>query len=402
MIKNSEVKKLIFIELIIAFFIIIILLIVNNKLYTLYKEEQIINNSQIIGSILNKHPELEQEIIDSILVPENYELGYQTLKKYGLANSSSLGYLAYNEEVKDKIFYLNCYTVIGVVLILSLTWIFIKRQYRKIGKIDEYMNNILAGDYSMNIKDYCEGDISNLKNDVYKMTIKLKEQSEMLQKDKIYLEETLQDISHQIKTPLTSMYMINDILSDEKLSKKDKAMFLNKNKAQLERIEWLVTSLLKLSRLDSGSVVMKKEKISVANLIKKALGPVEILIDLKNIKVEVNHNDEQIIADFNWTVEALVNIIKNACEHTKDKLTITVSSNPICSDIKIKDNGPGISKKDLPYIFERFYKGDHNKESIGIGLNMSMKIIKTQNGIIEVDTSDDGTTFTLKLYKKVF
>ena len=231
------------------------------------------------------------------------------------------------------------------------------------------------------------------------MTVKLKEQSELLIKEKKYLEETLQDISHQIKTPLTSMYMINDILTNEK-DENIKKEFLIKNKNQIERIEWLVTSLLKLSRLESGTVKLKKEKIELNKLIDKAIEPINVLLELKDIKLIKSIEDTNINIDINWTVEALLNIIKNACEHTKDKIEIIGSTNPLYTEIKIVDNGIGINKKDIKHIFERFYKGSHNKESIGIGLNMSKKIINLQNGIIEVFSKEGvGSTFIIKFYK---
>ena len=271
--------------------------------------------------------------------------------------------------------------------------------YQRIKKIDQYMNNILNDDYSLDIKEYCEGDISNLKNDVYKMTVKLKEQSELLLKDKKYLEETLEDISHQIKTPLTSMYMINDILGNEK-NEKIRKEFLIKNKNQIERIEWLVISLLKMSRLDSGTVKLKKEKIKVKDLINKAIEPIKVSLDLKAIDLELNLSNDIVLVDVNWTKEAILNIIKNACEHTKDKIIITSKNNPLYTEIKITDNGKGIAKKDLKHIFERFYKGSDSKDSIGIGLNMSKKIINLENGIIEVETKENlGSTFIIKLYK---
>ena len=388
MIKNKEIKKLILVEIIFSIiFSIFIANIINNN----YKQEIINNNSYIVGSLIEKHPELEDDIIASIILKENYELGNSILEKYQLNN---VDYINYNNN------YLILILAIAIYLgLLFINFIFIYNMYQKIKKIDQYMNNILNDDYSLNIKEYCEGDISNLKNDVYKMTVKLKEQSELLTKDKKYLEETLEDISHQIKTPLTSMYMINDILTNEK-NERIRKEFLVKNKNQIERIEWLVISLLKLSKLDSGTVKLKKEKIKVKDLINKAIEPIKVSLDLKSIDLDLNLSNDTVLVDINWTKEALLNIIKNACEHTKDKITITSKNNPLYLEIRITDNGKGIAKKDLKHIFERFYKGSDNKDSIGIGLNMSKKIINLQQGIIEVETKENiGSTFIIKLYK---
>lgn len=391
MIKNKEIKKLILVEMIFLIITIIFSIFIANIINNNYKQEIINNNSYIVGSLIEKHPELEDDIIASIILKENYELGNSILEKYQLNN---VDYINYNNN------YLILILAIAIYLgLLFINFIFIYNMYQKIKKIDQYMNNILNDDYSLNIKEYCEGDISNLKNDVYKMTVKLKEQSELLTKDKKYLEETLEDISHQIKTPLTSMYMINDILTNEK-NEKIRKEFLIKNKNQIERIEWLVISLLKLSKLDSGTVKLKKEKIKVKDLISKAIEPIKVSLDLKSIDLDLNLSNDTVLVDINWTKEALLNIIKNACEHTKDKITITSKNNPLYLEIRITDNGKGIAKKDLKHIFERFYKGSDNKDSIGIGLNMSKKIINLQQGIIEVETKENiGSTFIIKLYK---
>lgn len=407
MLKNKEVQRLMFYQIFVLIFALILSFLFSQIISNFYKSELIKNNSYIVGNILTNHPELESEIIDSIVNHKgNEKLGFETLKKYGLSDITSLDYIKFNENIKRRIIVFNIlFTTLIFIILETIYLIFTKKQYKKIREIDTYMNNILNNNYSLDIREYLEGDISNLKNDIYKMTVRLKEQIESSKKDKIYLEETLSDISHQIKTPLTSMYVINDILMDSGMDENTKKEFLLKNKAQLERIEWLVTSLLKMSRLDSGSVILKKEKVNLKNLIDKSLEPLRIPIELKNINLEVNCSKEiEVDVDFNWTSEALVNIIKNACEHTKEfgSLSIICDTNPIYTEIQIKDTGEGIEPNDLPHIFERFYKGKHNKESIGIGLNMAKKIIDMQGNDISVESVlKKGTTFKIKIYKKV-
>ena len=288
---------------------------------------------------------------------------------------------------------LTSYVLIMIILGLVVTCLI----YIKIKKVDDNITEILDGDYRVNIKNYDEGYISNLRNNIYKVTIKLREQNELLMKNQKYIEEVLEDISHQIKKPLTSMYTINDIVINEK-DEKIRREFSMQNRNQIERIEWLVTSLLKISRLDSGTVKLKYKKVKTKEIIKESLRPINVLIELKNIKLELNLDDSTIYVDYHWTSEALLNIIKNACEHTHSKIIISSSDNPIYTEIKITDDGKGISKKDLKYIFKRFYKGEHNKDSIGIGLNMANKIITMEGGDIEC-VVDNGTTFIIKLYK---
>lgn len=406
MFKNKEVKKILFLNLIYFFIIIIIGLFLSFYSFNLYKKNLIRNNSILVGNILKNHPELEEEVINELILnSDTYDYGTEILNKYGLDDPKYLDYLKVNNELKQNIILTNVLFIIILFILISITYlIFIKNQYRKINKIDKYMNKILNNDYSLDIRDYVEGDISTLKNDIYKMTIKLKEQTELSIKDKKYLEETLADISHQIKTPLTSMYVINDILSDNDLDKKSQIEFLNKNRNQLERIEWLVTTLLKISRLDSGMVTLKRDNINIEDLINKTIEPIKIMAEIKNISIKTDIETSNFYLDFNWTLEALTNILKNACEHTNNNgsIKIEVTENPLYLNIKIIDNGVGISESDKKHIFDRFYKGKTNKDSIGIGLNMAKRIINLQNGEIEcISKINEGTTFDIKFYKKV-
>lgn len=291
------------------------------------------------------------------------------------------------------------------LITIIITWYHLYKKNKKIKNLSTYMNNILNNNYSLDIRDYEEGNLSNLKNDIYKMTVKLKEQSDLSQKEKKYLEEVLSDISHQLKTPLTSMYVINDVLlSDKKIDDSKKQEFLMKNRKELERIEWLVTSLLKMSRLDSGSEKIIPKETKLDDLIRKTVTPLEIPIELKNQHLILDYDKNiKLNIDLNWTTEALINILKNAHEHTKENGTIQikVKDTVIYTEIEIIDTGEGISTTDLPHIFERFYKGKTNKESIGIGLNMAKKIINLEKGDIKVISNSNGTTFNIKFYKQI-
>ena len=405
MLKNKEVRELILIEIIVLIIGIVSILLLNKYSYETYKEAIIENNLYIIDSIISKHPELENEVIDGII---NHDISksesYEILNKYGLDRLDTVDYLNNNSYINKTIRKYNIiYISILIIIVFSILIIYINKIYNKIRKLSIYTNDILNNKYNMDIREYSEGDISNLKNDLYKMTIKLKEQNELSLKDKIYLQDTLSDISHQLKTPLTSMYVINELLYDDKLDKSLKKELLNKSKKGLERIEWLITSLLKMSRLDSGSEKLILENVKLINIINKTIEPIRIPLELKNINLNVScSNYIKVNVDVNWTTEALINILKNAMEHTLENgnINIVCSDNPLYTMISISDDGCGISKKDLPHIFERFYKGMSNKESIGIGLNMSKKIIENENGNISVKSKEnEGTTFIIKLFK---
>lgn len=406
MLKNKEVRELILIEFFVLVIGVISILLLNNYSYEIYKEAIIENNSYIIDSIISKHPEYEDEIIDCIINHDiNSKKGYEILNKYGLDRIDTVDYLNNNSYIYKSIKKYNIiYISLLIIIVFSILIIYINKIYSKIRKLSIYTNDILNNKYNMDIREYSEGDISNLKNDLYKMTIKLKEQNDLSLKDKIYLQDTLSDISHQLKTPLTSMYVINELLMDDNLDKSLRKELLTKNKKSLERIEWLITSLLKMSRLDSGSEKLILENVKLSNIISCSLEPIKIPLELKNINLNVSCSDDILVnVDVNWTTEALINILKNAVEHTNKlgNISIACSDNPLYTKISISDDGCGISKDDLPHIFERFYKGKSNKESIGIGLNMSKKIIESENGNIIVKSKENkGTTFIIKLFKK--
>lgn len=407
MLKNKEVRKLICLELIILFIGILLVSINNRRLINSYKEEIIDNNAYIINTLIEKYPEDEDLIVDALI---NHDIGIEQsreiLEKYGLDDIDSVDYLSHNIEIKNNYIKQSIINMsVIIVIMFTIFIIFIRKIYKKIGDLSKYTNEILNNRYNMDIREYEEGDISNLKNDLYKMTIKLKEQNELSKKDKQYLEDTLSDISHQLKTPLTSMYVINEVLYDNEIKEDKRKELLLKNKSQLERIEWLITSLLKMSRLDSGMTTFKMEEVKLIDIINKAIEPIQIPLELKNINLIIE-GDPNITAklDPSWTSESLLNIIKNACEHTNKNGTIkiTISDNPIYTEIVISDNGTGIKEEDINHIFERFYKGSNSKDSIGIGLNMSKKIINLENGDITVSsTLGKGSTFTIKFYKKV-
>lgn len=298
------------------------------------------------------------------------------------------------------------FSLLTAVLLITCTLLFTAWRYREIAKLSSYVRKISSGDYSLDLRDNREGELSVLKNDIYKVTLKLAEQSSLLQQDKVQLTNAIADISHQLKTPLTSMMVMTDLLKDAKLNEEKRAEFTNNISGQLERIEWLISSLLKVSKIDAGTVRFKREVTSVASLVKKALEPVLIPMDIKEHTLVIE-GDENVnfCGDLNWTAEALTNILKNCVEHTPQggKIAIAFQENPLYTEIRIRDNGHGISKEDLPNIFKRFYKGKNSSdESVGIGLNLAYSIITAQMGDIEVKSKEgQGTEFIVKFYKHI-
>ena len=295
-----------------------------------------------------------------------------------------------------------------IVFILILSIIVFKYNHsesKKINEITKYIEEINRGNYKLNIEENTEDELSILKNELYKITIKLKEVAENSQKDKTTLKDSLSDISHQIKTPITSiLIMLDNILSDENMPEDIKKDFIKDIKREIINIKFLVESILKLSKIDSNSIKFIKKEVFIKDIINEAVKNVSMLSELKNIEIIVSGDDSiKTICDLKWQVEAITNILKNCIEHSYEnrKIYINYNQNNMYTELKIEDNGTGIDAKDLPHIFERFYKGKNSSsDSVGIGLALSKSIIESNNGYIQVDSKlNKGTTFIIKYLK---
>lgn len=348
---------------------------------------------------------VRKDVIHALLTEADTEEGYQILEHYGITSPKQLNNLNRFSEIETSAMN-RFYNIYGMTVFFfflgNLTYLYLR--YRDTKKIRVSLNRVLSGDYNFDVKGYHDSDFDSLATDIYKITSLLKENTIHVSQEKKQLESVLSDISHQLKTPLTSMYVINDLLKDEKIDSKKRRELLHKNHNQLERIEWLVATLLKMSRLDSGMVTLKQEEVSIKELLQKVMEPLQIPMELKGQEIVLGQTDMKLFIDSHWTLEALLNIVKNAYEHTPvgGRISIHWNENPLYYEIIIEDNGNGIKKSELPHIFERFYKGSSNKESIGIGLNMSKTIIEKQNGVIQVTSEEGvGTTFLIRFYKKI-
>ena len=355
--------------------------------------------------VIEEHPTTEEEVIKLYEETDFNQIDTHVLEKYGYLSSEDLKYFQDLDKAHNNLLISEVIFVTILFCVLNAAYIWYQwNQDRKLKELDQYLLAVLAGNYNLDIRDYEDGILSSLKNDVYKMSVLLKEDKEHALEQQKYLESVLSDISHQLRTPLTSMYVMNDLLSDGKMRGNRKKEILSKNRTQLERIEWLITTLLKMSRIDAGTVTFKRGKVNTKDLIKQALEPINIPIELKKQTVLiVGDKKSTVILDKKWTTEAFVNLLKNAHEHTPvgGMIIIKITDNPLFTEFLIQDNGSGIAKEDLPHIFERFYKGKNSSsESIGIGLNMSKTIIQKENGTIMVDSVEGkGTTFTIRFYK---
>ena len=370
------------------------------------ERQQIRRNAEIIGLIAEKYPDAQSEVI-KLFQSEHLstsELGEEIFQKYGMDFASGNIVGNYREA---QLYIVSIFLVLIALFCFAVFFIFyfyLKRMDNSLINISEYINRLLNKDYALDIIDNDEGTLSSLKNDIYKVTVMMKEQNELLKQDKMLLANNLADISHQLKTPLTSMLLMSDLLDSDELTKEERKEFLRVIKSQLKRIEWLVSSLLKLSKLDAKTIEFKKDQIHAHDLLRKAIEPVYMMIETKDQQYLVSGDNPLIETDVNWTCEAFVNILKNCSEHTPQGgiLKAEVFDTVMYTEFVLSDNGVGIDAKDLPFIFDRFYRcSTVSKESVGIGLAMAYSIITGQDGTISVQSVlNQGTSFSIRFYKK--
>lgn len=297
----------------------------------------------------------------------------------------------------------------GVVLALgtALVLLFLfytKKRLRELSLLNDYLSRVCGGDASVDLGSNAEGELSVLKNNLYKVIVALRAQKETLAKDKTYLADSLADISHQLKTPLTSIMMMTDLLRNE-TDPARRESFADVAGQQCEKMRWLVGTLLKLSKLDAGTADFSYEDRRIGAAIEESVKPFLLMMDLKNIELIRGGPDFLYSGDGNWTAEALQNIIKNCIEHTPEggRLRIETDETSLFRRVVIEDNGSGVAPEDLPRIFERFYHGkDASAESVGIGLALSKTILAKENASVEAQSEPGrGTRFEIRFYDGV-
>ena len=401
--KNKvKLKRYIFISLIISIIFIVLNILINIYEYKIYRNNINNNLESIISLIETKYPLITKNEIMEILNSKNNTTNI--FKEYGIDIDNTSIILENDKYYNTFIIFNTLYIYIIIIVLLIIFLIYIKNKDKDIKDITKYIEEINKGNYELKINSISEDELSILKNEIYKTTIKLKEAYINTNNDKLSIKKSLEDISHQLKTPLTSiLIMLDNLIDDPNMDINTRQDFITDIKRQVVNMNFLVQNLLKLSKFDSNTIHFIKENNKLSNILKEAIKNVSTLCDLKDIKIIINGDDESTIySDFKWEVEALTNILKNSIEHTKDKKEILVdyNTNNVYSIIKIKDYGVGIAHDDLKHIFERFYKGKNSSpDSIGIGLSLAKAIINEDNGIISVESNSNGTTFIIKYYK---
>ncbi len=402
MMKNKvKLKKYL---LFLAIFIIItfgIILMIHQKEY----QSLIKNYNQKIASMISlvkeKYPAINENELLEIL--NSQEKNNTILDKYyiDLAKESVI---LENKAIYQKFIIINvCIYLFVIAFLLFIFNLYNKSQDKELKKIIKYLEKISNKDYSLEINELSEDELSILKNELYKITIMLKETAENSQKDKLELKKSLEDISHQLKTPLTSILIMLDNLEDNELDGHLREEFLRDIKREVNNINFLVQNLLKLSKFDVNAINFTKNKFKISDLLNDCIKNVATLSELKNITIKLVLKKNFIVnLDYHWNREAITNILKNCIEYSENngQIILNVEDNNAYTKITIEDFGKGISKEDLPHIFERFYKGKlSSSDSVGIGLSLAKTIIEKDNGNINVFSNNNGTIFEIKYYK---
>lgn len=403
LLKRKTLIKVLLTNIVIVLLFIIIFVVVikmQNKVYSKIVNEKI---NDIINNVMEKYPEVKEEDILKIINNRD-DSSENILEKYGYDDE-----LSYIKELRENINknLINTAVLIGIFGIASLS-IFMRYvliQEKELKEINEYIKEVNNKNYSLKIEDNKDGELSRLRNELYKTTVILREAAENSEEEKEKLSIAIADISHQLKTPLTSIRIMLDNISDNPdMPQEIREDFIQNISKQVEHMSSLVISLLKIAKFDAGTIKMENEEIDAKKLIDSVINNLAILIEIKEIEVITKIDEKAIfIADYKWQQEALTNILKNAIEHSQPKsnIYIIVENTSIFLKIKIKDEGQGIEQKDLKHIFERFYRAKNcNEDSIGIGLSLAKTIIEQNNGYIKATSEvGKGTLFEIKYIK---
>lgn len=387
-------KKKIIINSLLLIFTLIINYNINSNYY--HKSNEIVN--QNITAIIESNKSGE-DIISII----NNNSSSDVLEKYGIDKSKVSSINKLNKEYQHHLIISSILIVIIYVVITIIELIYEKNNKNKINKIVKMLDRINHKEYSLDIDENSEDDLSNLKNEIYKITLMLKEDSLIKAGEQENLKNNLASISHQLKTPLTEISILIDNMLDTNMDEELKREYLTDIKTTIFNMNFLIITLLKISKFDAGMIKFKKEEIETTKLVEDVKFRLKNLLDLKNINVNLIGKNIKFIGDYNWEVEAITNIVKNSIEYSNNNsnIDILVSNNNFYTKLIIKDYGSGIDKEKIKYIFERFYKVNEEVNSFGIGLSLAKSIIENDNGFIKVKSEiGSGTTFEIKYMKR--
>lgn len=374
----------------------------------------------IMENVISQYPDFDMEEVAIILNKSYGELEssttseefYSILRKNGITDNTF--YIKDMSDIRNVNIIVST-LIIGVMSVLFIIcfYIYLRRRKNAIVQLQDYMDKISRGNYELEINDNSEDELSSLKNSLYKIMVYMKEQADSARIKKVMLAQSVSDISHQLKTPLTSTQILLDNLNDNPdMEYATRKKFIYEALNQVNGMSWMIVTMLKLSRIDAGVVEFNNETISINKIIEEAVGNLEVIAEIKNVNIEKyidNHNENKlnksdiyINGDYNWNREALQNIIKNAIEHSNDKGTvkINITDNDVYTAVYITNRGDKLSDQRQKQIFERYYsEAKYEDNSMGIGLPLAKAVIEKQGGYISVESDDEETVFIVKYIK---
>ena len=401
--NKSIYLKYLFVSLVIVLVFNIFCVFLYKYEYRTYNTNFNMKLNEIIFAVSEKYPDIDKTELIKILNSNNkYE--DSILREYGIDINDD-AFVLKNDIEFEQFIKINIITVtsLGIVLI-TIFVIYNYQKDRKLKEIQNYLEEINKKNYKLDIEDNREGELSILKNEVYKTTVFLKEQAENSMQDKINLKDSISDISHQLKTPLTSISnLLDNIIENPNMDTATRNEFVKDIRREIININFLVQALLKLSKFDANAVEFINKEVNIKQMLDSAVKNIMPLCDLKKVEIELIGDDkDKLVCDERWQIEAISNILKNSVEYSNagDTIYVKFKENNLYTQIDIKDSGKGIDKEDLPHIFDRFYKGKNSsKNSIGIGLALSKTIIEKSGGNISAESKlGEGTSFVIRYF----
>lgn len=381
------------------------------QLNTIHKN-QIKTFQRLVGTIISEYPEKESEIINTIFQEKDNEVqkvGLDILEKYGykleidmLNDNTFISYR--NELIKVNIIILAILLIINIAIIMTVS----SKLFSYLNKVIDRLNKFIKGDYRDCGYNLEEGIIAKVSNQLNKLGSSVALKQDRLIEEKESAKALVTDISHQLKTPLASLNMCNSILLEDDLSYEERREFLNSSEKNIKKLEYLVDSLVNISRLEAEMIKITPINSSIKETITKAISSVYVKALDKKIDIELEEFEDKIIPhDEKWTEEAIFNVLENGVKYTKEggKIEVSLTETVNFIRISIKDNGIGIKKEEYNNIFKRFYRSKSNEvknvEGSGVGLYLSRKIIEEQGGSISVKSKEGlGSEFIILMMKK--
>ncbi|MBQ6023468.1 MAG: HAMP domain-containing histidine kinase [Clostridia bacterium] len=354
----------------------------------------------LIGSLIEEYPELDEAEILALLQNErNAPEGEAFLEKYGYYGN--MFYSAASGRFARAAFICVLAGSAGTFLCCGgVKLLHDRARRREIEDLTDYLKQIGRGADTLKIGENDEGELSKLRNEIYKLTVLLRETAAESEKHSRALSTSLADISHQIRTPLTAAnVLLDNVAASPDMPAATWAEFISEARGRLRLISDLCVTLLQLSKFDSGTVELHPAQITARQVIDAALGNLSVLMDIRNVSPVCRGDlDAVFTADLRWQTEAITNILKNAVEHSPEnsEILIEAENSGLFLSVRITDRGEGIDKEDLPHIFDRFYKAKNaGQDSFGVGLSLAKAVIEKDNGTLRaVSEKGKGSAFT--------